>query len=80
MSVKREMVRRYMYHKDRIRECEENAQKVWDEYTVETRKGLDEDQLKDLLIWRKVELAKLLSARTCHEEERDWLAEQIQNA
>lgn len=75
MDTKKDILHRIMYHKDSMTDCEEHYRTVQYEYEVMTRKeGLDEHQLRALLMWRKEEQAASVALRNFHHAEKNWLA------
>ena len=77
MSIKKDILHRIMYHKDCMTDCEDHYRGVQYEYKQKTRSGLDEHQMKALLIWRKEEQAAAVALRNFHHAEKNWLAKTL---
>lgn len=79
MNIKQEIQERIIYHKDHIRNCKEHHDSVQEHYEIETRKGLDEFQLKALYVWRKEEQSRMIALRVFHLQEKKWLEGVLEN-
>lgn len=64
---------RIRYHSDCMQNCDEHVIGVQEHYEVQTRSGLDQYQLQELLVWRKEEHAKARALKDFHKSEISWL-------
>ena len=71
--------KRIKYHEAHIMDIESHVKQVFEHYKTETRSGLDDFQLKDLLIWRKEEVARGKALREFHAKEIKWLKTLLQD-
>jgi len=65
--------KRIRFHQDNCHDLECEKRAVWTHYENETRKGLDDYQLQELLMWRKVSIAECDILVRAHTIEAEFL-------
>ena len=73
LSTQKKIEKRIEYHFNCIRELEQEKRAIWQHYETETRKGLDEYQLSELLMWRKTNIHGCEVLIKTHSVEHGWL-------